>query len=162
MNYENNKKGLFAYFSKMNCLYLLTDVLDFLKDKDMIKGSSYGNKAKGTNATAAINAYARNLLRSWLLRPVPVVQTIDGEEKETIIPNLYTVRSRALLKELILYNSEGNFDRISAMGMLMLLREDKMILYNGNISKTKEEEASASYLGNDPFFKTNYDAKFKQ
>lgn len=162
MNYENNKKGLFAYFSKMNCLYLLTDILDFLKDKDMIKGSSYGNKAKGTNATAAINAYARNLLRSWLLRPVPIVQTIDGEEKETIIPNLYTVRSRALLKELILYNSEGNFDRISAMGMLMLLREDKMILYNGNISKTKEEEASASYLGNDPFFKTNYDARFKQ
>lgn len=162
MNYENNKKGLFAYFSKMNCLYLLTDILDFLKDKDMVKGSSYGNKAKGTNATAAINAYARNLLRSWLLRPVPIVQTIDGEEKETIIPNLYTVRSRALLKELILYNSEGNFDRISAMGMLMLLREDKMILYNGNISKTKEEEASASYLGNDPFFKTNYDARFKQ
>ena len=162
MNYENNKKGLFAYFSKMNCLYLLTDVLDFLKDKDMVKGSSYGNKAKGTNATAAINAYARNLLRSWLLRPVPIVQTIDGEEEEIIIPNLYTVRSRALIKELILYNSEGNFDRISAMGMLMLLREDKMILYNGNISKTKEEEASASYLGNDPFFKTNYDARFKQ
>lgn len=162
MNYENNKKGLFAYFSKMNCLYLLTDVLDFLKDKDMVKGSSYGNKAKGTNATAAINAYARNLLRSWLLRPVPVIQTIDGEDQEVMIPNLYTLRSRPLIKELILYNSEGNFDRISAMGMLMLLREDKMILYNGEISKSKEEDVSASYLGNDPFFKTNYDARFKQ
>lgn len=162
MNYENNKKGLFAYFSKMNCLYLLTDVLDFLKDKDMVKGSSYGNKAKGTNATAAINAYARNLLRSWLLRPVPVIQTIDGEDQEVMIPNLYTLRSRALIKELILYNSEGNFDRISSMGMLMLLREDKMILYKGEISKSKEEDASASYLGNDPFFKKNYDAKFKQ
>ena len=162
MNYENNKKGLFAYFSKMNCLYLLTDVLDFLKDKDMVKGSSYGNKAKGTNATAAINAYARNLLRSWLLRPVPVIQTIDGEDQEVMIPNLYTLRSRALIKELILYNSEGNFDRISSMGMLMLLREDRMILYNGEISKSKEEDASASYLGNDPFFKTNYDARFKQ
>ena len=162
MNYENNKKGLFAYFSKMNCLYLLTDVLDFLKDKDMIKGSSYGNKAKGTNATAAINAYARNLLRSWLLRPVPVIQTIDGEDQEVMIPNLYTLRSRALIKELILYNSEGNFDRISSMGMLMLLREDKMILYNGEISKNKEGDVSASYLGNDPFFRTNYDARFKQ
>lgn len=162
MNYENNKKGLFAYFSKMNCLYLLTDVLDFLKDKDMVKGSSYGNKAKGTNATAAINAYARNLLRSWLLRPIPVIQTIDGEDQEVMIPNLYTLRSRALIKELILYNSEGNFDRISSMGMLMLLREDKMILYNGEVSRSKEEEASASYLGNDPFFKKNYDAKFKQ
>ena len=162
MNYENNKKGLFAYFSKMNCLYLLTDVLDFLKDKDMIKGGSYGNKAKGTNATAAVNAYARNLLRSWLLKPVTIIQTIDGEDKEIVVPNLYTLRSRALIKELILYNSEGNFDRISAMGMLMLLREDKMILYNGKISRTKEEEASSSYLGNDPFFKTNYDARFKQ
>ena len=162
MNYENNKKGLFAYFSKMNCLYLLTDVLDFLKDKDMVKGSSYGNKAKGTNATAAINAYARNLLRSWLLRPVPIIQTIDGEDQEVMVPNLYTLRSRALIKELILYNSEGNFDRISSMGMLMLLREDKMILYKGEVSKSKEEDASASYLGNDPFFKTTYDARFKQ
>lgn len=162
MNYENNKKGLFAYFSKMNCLYLLTDVLDFLKDKDMIKGGSYGNKAKGTNATAAVNAYARNLLRSWLLKPVTIIQTIDGEDKEIVVPNLYTLRSRALIKELILYNSEGNFDRISAMGMLMLLREDKMILYNGKVSRSKEEEASSSYLGNDSFFKKNYDAKFKQ
>ena len=162
MNYENNKKGLFGYFQKMNCLYLLTDVLDFLKDKDMIKGGSYGNKAKGTNATAAINAYAKNLLRSWLLKPTNIIQTIDGEDQEITVSNLYTLRSRALIKELILYNSEGNFDRISAMGMLMLLREDKMILYNGEISKNKEDNVSASYLGNDPFFKNNYDARFKQ
>lgn len=162
MNYENNKKGLFAYFSKMNCLYLLTDVLDFLKDKDMVKGSSYGNKAKGTNATAAINAYARNLLRSWLLRPVPVIQTIDGEDQEVMIPNLYTLRSRALIKELILYNSEGNFDRISSMGMLMLLREDRMIRYQGDVSKEKQERANNSYDGNDPFFKRNYDFRFRQ
>lgn len=162
MNYENNKKGLFAYFSKMNCLYLLTDVLDFLKDKDMVKGSSYGNKAKGTNATAAINAYARNLLRSWLLRPVPVIQTIDGEDQEVMIPNLYTLRSRALIKELILYNSEGNFDRISSMGMLMLLREDRMIIYQGDVSKEKQERANNSYDGNDPFFKRNYDFRFRQ
>lgn len=44
-NYENNKKGLFGYFSKLNCTYLLSDTLEFLKDKEMIKGSSYGNKA---------------------------------------------------------------------------------------------------------------------
>lgn len=160
MNYENNKKGLFAYFSKMNSLYLLTDVLDFLKDKDMVKGVGYGNKMKGTNATAAINAYARNLLRAWLLKPVPVIQTIDGEQQEIMVANLYTLRSRALIKELILYNSEGNFDRVSSMGMLMLLREDKMILYDGNINRDREEEASSTYLGNDPFFKTNYNAKF--
>lgn len=161
LNYEYNKKGLFSHFSTRNSLYLLTDVLDFLKEKQMMK-DGYGNKSKGTNASPAINAYARSRLRSWLLAPVPIMQTIDGEEKEVMIPRLFTVRNRALLKELINYNSEGNFDRISAMGMLMLLREDRMIRYQGDVSKEKQERANNSYDGNDPFFKRNYDFKFKQ
>lgn len=156
MNYENNKKGLFAYFSRMNCTYLLTDQLEFLKDKQMIKDTGYGNKAKGTNATEAINAFARNRLRAWLLRPTTVIQVVDGEETEVDIPNLFTLRSRAFIKELINYNSEGNFDRISAAGMLMLLREDRIILYQGKVSKEKQEAANSSYLGNDPFFNRNY------
>ena len=156
MNYENNKKGLFAYFSRMNCTYLLTDQLEFLKDKQMIKDTGYGNKAKGTNATEAINAFARNRLRAWLLKPTTVIQVVDGEETEVDIPNLFTLRSRAFIKELINYNSEGNFDRISAAGMLMLLREDRIILYQGKVSKEKQEAANYSYLGNDPFFKRNY------
>lgn len=161
LNYEYNKKGLFSHFSTRNSLYLLTDVLEFLKEKQMMK-DGYGNKSKGTNASPAINAYARSRLRSWLLAPVPIMQTIDGEEKEVMVPRLFTVRNRALLKELINYNSEGNFDRISAMGMLMLLREDRMIRYQGDVSKEKQERSNNSYDGNDPFFKRNYDFKFKQ
>lgn len=156
MNYENNKKGLFAYFSRMNCTYLLTDQLEFLKDKQMIKDTGYGNKAKGTNATEAINAFARNRLRAWLLKPTTVIQVVDGKETEVDIPNLFTLRSRAFIKELINYNNEGNFDRISAAGMLMLLREDRIISYQGKVSKEKQEAANSSYLGNDPFFKRNY------
>lgn len=155
LNYEYNKKGLFSHFSTRNSLYLLTDVLDFLKEKQMMK-DGIGNKSKGTNASPAINAYARSRLRSWLLSPVPVIQTIDGESKEVMVPRLFTVRNRALLKELINYNSEGNFDRVSAMGMLMLLREDKMIKYQGNISKDRQENAESSYDGEDVFFKRNY------
>lgn len=161
LNYEYNKKGLFSHFSTRNSLYLLTDVLDFLKERQMMK-DGYGNKSKGTNASPAINAYARSRLRSWLLAPVPIMQTIDGEEKEVMVPRLFTVRNRALLKELINYNSEGNFDRISAMGMLMLLREDRMIRYQGDVSKEKQEKANNSYDGNDPFFKRNYDFRFGQ
>lgn len=161
LNYEYNKKGLFSHFSTRNSLYLLTEVLDFLKEKQMMK-EGYGNKSRGTNASPAINAYARSRLRSWLLAPVPIMQTIDGEEKEVMVPRLFTVRNRALLKELINYNSEGNFDRISAMGMLMLLREDRMIRYQGDVSKEKQERANNSYDGNDPFFKRNYDFRFKQ
>lgn len=155
LNYEYNKKGLFSHFSTRNSLYLLTDVLDFLKEKQMMK-DGIGNKSKGTNASPAINAYARSRLRSWLLSPVPVIQTIDGESKEVMVPRLFTVRNRALLKELINYNSEGNFDRISAMGMLMLLREDKMIKYQGNVGMDRQENAENSYDGEDPFFKRNY------
>lgn len=161
LNYEYNKKGLFSHFSTRNSLYLLTDVLDFLKEKQMMK-DGYGNKSKGTNASPAINAYARSRLRSWLLAPVPIIQTIDGEEKEVMVPRLFTVRNRALLKELINYNSEGNFDRISAMGMLMLLREDRMIRYQGDVSKEKQERANNNYDGNDLFFKRNYDFRFRQ
>lgn len=161
MNYENNKKGLFAYFSKMNCLYLLTDVLEFLKDKDMVKGQLYGNKAKGVNATAPVNAYARTLIRNWLLKPVVTVQVIDGEEQEVTVPNLMFIKSKALLQELAQWNPDGNFDRVSSLGMLMLLREDKMITLGGDVSKAVEHN-NESDLGNDKFFRKNYDLRFRK
>lgn len=161
LNYEQNKKGLFSHFSKMNCLHYLTDVLDFLREKNMAR-PGYGNTAKGTTATAPVNAFAKNLLRSWLLKPVTTVIEVDGEPQETEVYNLYQLRSRALIKELIGYNPLGNFDRISAMGMLMLLREDKLILYNGVVSREKSERNSSSYLGNDPFFKRNYDDRLSK
>lgn len=160
LNYENNKKGLFAYFSRMNCLYLLVDNLEFLKDKDMIKGYTFGNKQKGVNATQPVNNYARTLIRNWLLKPVNVIRKVDGEDTEVTIPNLMLIRNRALLEELALWNPDGNFDRVSALGMLMLLREDKMILYDGNLSKSRDITPK-DYLGNDDFFNRNFDKRFK-
>ena len=159
LNYESNKKGLFAYFSKMNCLYLLTDVLEYLKDKDMIKGNLIGNKSKGTNASLPINNYARTLIRNWLILPKPIIETVDGEDVETTIYNLNFIRNRALLQELSQWNADGNFDRVSALGMLMLLREDKMITFGGSPEKAKE--VPTDYLGNDPFFTNNYDNRYR-
>ena len=161
LNYESNKKGLFAYFSKMNCLYLLTDVLEYLKDKDMVKGNLIGNKSKGTNASQPINNYARTLIRNWLILP-KVVITNDGEKDiETTTYNLNFIRNRALLQELSQWNIDGNFDRVSSLGMLMLLREDRMITCGGDVNKTKSNYNTPNYLGNDPFFSNNYDTKFK-
>lgn len=155
LNYESNKKGLFAYFSKMNCLYLLTDVLDYLKDKDMVKGQLFGNKSKGTTATQAINGYGRTLIRNWLILPKTVVINDGEKDIESTTYNLNFIRSRALLQELSQWNVDGNFDRVSALGMLMLLREDRMITFGGQPEKAKE--VPSSYLGNDDFFKNNYD-----
>ena len=38
----------------------------------------------------------------------------------------------------------------------MLLREDKMIKYQGNMGKDRQENAESSYDGEDVFFKRNY------
>ena len=114
------------------------------------------HNSKGTQATAPVNAYARSRLRSWLLAPIPIVQKVDGEDKEVLVPRLYTIKNRALIKELINYNFEGNFDRISAMGMVMLLREDRMIKYQGVISGDKLSKARENDPANDEFFNKNY------
>ena len=154
--YESNKKGIYAYFSKLNCTHLLADTPEYLRDKQLIKYSSFGSNAKGVNASAPINNYANNLIKDWLLKPVTTIIEENGESKEISIPNLFKIKSRALLEELISYTPELNVDRIRALGMVMLYREEKMILYQGNISASREEEASSSYLGNDPFFEKNY------
>lgn len=154
--YEQNKKGIFAYFSRMNCLHLLADVPEYLKDKQLVKTLGYGNTSKGVNATLPINNFANNLIREWLLKPVPTIIKEDGEDKEITVSNLFFIRNRALLKELVLFNPDINVDRVRALGMLMLYREEKMILYQGNISADREEKYKNSYLGNDPFFNNNY------
>jgi len=161
LNYENNKKGIFAYFSKMNCLYLLSDTLDYLRDKLLVKCSTFGNTSKGTNATQAVNNYALTLIRNWLLKPDTVTnQDLNGNPVEVSIPHLYTLRNRALLRELMLFNpNDGNYDRVSALGMLMLLREDRIVAYGGNVKP--DDEIDKDYLGNDDFFTRNYDIRFK-
>ena len=155
--YESNKKGIFAYFSKMNCTHLLADTPEFLRDKQLIKYSSFGSNAKGVNASAAINAYANNLIRDWLMKPVTVIQNVDGEDVEVTVYNLNFLRNRALIEELIAFNPEINVDRVRALGMVMLYREEKMVLYQGNPSRDSEE-VPKDYLGNDKFFTENYRA----
>lgn len=150
LNYENNKKGLFAYFQMNHCLYLLTDTLDFLRDKQLIKSSTFGNTSKGTNASAIINSYARDLIKKWLLKPVPM----EGDSDDgVLVPNLNFIRSRALLQELIGWNMYGNFDRVSSLGMVMLLREDWLIKTGGDIVRDTHDK---EYLGNDDYFTKNY------
>ena len=161
--YEANKKGCYAYFSRMNSTHLLADTPEYLRDKQLIKYSSFGSNAKGVNASQAINNYANALIKDWLIKPVPTVIKEDGEDKEIMVPNLYFIKCRALLKELVLFNPDINVDRVRALGMAMLYREEFMILYQGNMSEDREEKYNSSYLGNDAFFTRNYKgSKFSQ
>lgn len=159
--YENNKKGLFAYFSMMNSSYLLAVTPNYLKDKQLIKDIGYGNKAFGINATIAIKGYGYQKIREWLLQPYTKIEKdAEGNDIEVQQANLYRLKNRALIKELILWNPDINVDRIMAMVQLVLYREEKMILYGGDMSSSGQD--SGSELADDPFFTQNYDARYIQ
>ena len=155
---ENNKKNTFAYFSRMTSLHLLADTPEYLKSRQILKAQSFGNSSKGVPMTVPIRNFAFGLLRDWLLKPVTVSREEEGQVITSTIPNLFFIKDRALLKEMSVYNPDGNFDRIMSLCQLMIYREEKMILYQGDMSKSNKKPST--YLGNDPFFKANYDERF--
>jgi hypothetical protein len=152
---ENNKKNTFSYFSRMNSLHLMADTPEYLKNKQLIKTAGFGNASKGITATLPIKNFALGLIRDWLLKPVTITKEEGNEVIEYTVPNLSFIKNRALLKELMLYNPAINVDRIMSLCQLMLYREEKMIIYQGD-PRRAEKKDNSSYLGNDPFFKRNY------
>jgi hypothetical protein len=138
INYENNLKGLFAYFDNKNLLFLLMDTPQILKDNEMVKQIGYGNKAKGTPATKGINLWARKMLADWMLSLHQVT-----EEKQ--LRNVQRCRSIGLLKEALYWNIDGNFDRVSGMGMVMVAREE-LFKYTQNHKDGPVEEEQDDFL----------------
>ena len=159
-NYENNKKGFFAYMSKHNCLYLLSDTLEFLKDKEMVKGGQYGNKSKGTGNYGSIAPYGRRCYRDYLLRSTPQIniKEVDGIQVEEIINvfNYQKIWSKGLLQETAMWSPDTNADRHDAVIMLMLLREDKLRLLGDTSARDAGQNRDVGYLGKDSFFEKNY------
>jgi hypothetical protein len=154
-NYENNKNGMFRYFSQHGCLYLLTDNLEFLQDKES-SSMRIGNARKGTPSSKPVKSYGLRCLRDWLLKPVPVGAEIndDGEEVQKSVYMLHTIPFRALLQECSAYSEDLNCDEVDAMIMLMLLREDRLRL--AGEEGFSESRVEGDYLGRDPFFEKNY------
>ena len=154
--YEQNLKGTYSYFSKMNCLYLLAETPEYLKDKDIIKKIGYGNTSRGVSATKPVNDYANTLIRNWLLLPkVKIEKDKDGKDIEVTIPNVSTIKNVALLQELSQYSPEINCDRIRALGLAMLYREEYQIKYGGDV-KSAQDDSNEGTVFEDDFFKRNY------
>jgi hypothetical protein len=120
--YENDKKGLYAYFKNKNCLHLLSDTPEILRDMDMGSISKIGNKSKGVNSSAKVNAWGRRLQSTWMIQQA---YSQSEEEDDNPVLNLHKIRSIGYLKELVAWNPDINADRVSAMGMLMILRADR-------------------------------------
>lgn len=147
--YENNIKGPYAYFSSRRCLHYLADTPEYLRDKQIIKYQGFGNTSKGVAASMPVNNYANGLIREWLIKPVTIVVNEDGQDVEKVVTNMAFVRNRALLQELISYNPDGNFDRIRALGMVMLYRGEFIDKYEGDLSRTRHQEK----IEEDSYFK---------
>lgn len=149
--YENNKRGIFAYFSSRRCLHLLAETPEYLFDKQLIKTRGYGNSSKGVAATAPINNYANLSIREWMIKPVTIHIEEGGEMVEKVVPNLSFIKSRALLKEGIAFNPHINVDRIRALGMVMLYRGQFIDMYEGDLTRagqtvqTKEDDYFKQY-----------------
>lgn len=155
--YENNAKGCFAYFSRHHSLHLLAETPEYLRDKQLIKVQGFGNTLYGIRATVPIINYGYRLIKDWLLKTVTRIEKNDkGEEVEVNIPNLYYIKDRELLKELSLWNPNGNFDSIMSLVQLMLYREEKMILFEGDMSK---QENTQKGLESDDYWNRNYPGK---
>lgn len=145
-NYEKNLKGLFSYFDKKNALFRLCDTPQILKDMQLTKDLGYGNTSKGTMANAEVNKWGRSLQAEWMKTPV------EDEENPGKL-KLHTLRGLAYIEECIKWNSDGNFDRVSAGGMLFILREDR---YKRTQSAIKNQHKHIEHLSNDKFFNRNF------
>lgn len=161
--YESNIKGFYSYMEKMHSTYLLADTPQYLRDKQIIKYSSFGSSAKGISAIAPVNNFANRLIKDWFNKLVPVEYTDENGNKEIKqVPSLYLLKTRALIEEAIQFTPEINVDRIRALGMVMLYREEYIILYGNNLNKESREKVKKDDPSNDAFFTRNYDFRFKQ
>ena len=94
------------------------------------------------------------MIQTWLRKEIVTIETDENNKQiEVKIPNLYRIKNRALLKELILWNPQGNFDRVMSLVQLMLYREEKMVLYHGNL---KYSEEVSSGMEADDYWTKNY------
>ena len=161
--YESNIKGCYSYMERMHSTYLLADTPQYLRDKQIIKYSGFGSSAKGVSATASVNNFANRLIKDWFNKLVPIERTDENGNKEIIqTPSLYLLKTRALIEEAIQFNPEINVDRIRALGMVMLYREEYIILYGNNLNRESREKVRKDDPSNDPFFNRNYDFRFRQ
>lgn len=161
--YESNIKGCYSYMERMHSTYLLADTPQYLRDKQIIKYSGFGSSSKGVSATAPVNNFANRLIKDWFNKLVPIERTDENGNKEIIqTPSLYLLKTRALIEEAIQFNPEINVDRIRALGMVMLYREEYIILYGNNLNRESREKVRKDDPSNDPFFKRNYDFRFRQ
>ena len=121
--FENERKGIYPYFTNKHCDYLLADQPDKVIS-EVFKDSKV-QRRKGCHMTKQIRRYGEGLIKEWL-----------EEEYEPGHSNLERIYSEPLLEELIMDDGVRNVDRVIALCMTMIYREE---LYQVRVAKSNEE-----------------------
>lgn len=121
--FENERKGIYPYFTNKHCDYLLADQPDKIIS-EVFKDSKV-QRRKGCHMTKSIRAYGEGLILEWLM-----------DEFEPGHPNIERIYSQPLIEELIENDGIKNVDRVIALCMTMMYREE---LYQVKVAKSKEE-----------------------
>ena len=137
--FENERKGIYPYFTNKHCDYLLADQPDKIITE--IFKDSRVQRRKGCHMTKQIRAYGEGLILEWLM-----------EEYEPGHPNLERIYSEPLIEELINTDGIKNVDRVIALCMVMIYREE---LYQVKVQAAKEENKQVE-LFELPLFSQRY------
>ena len=121
--FENERKGIYPYFTNKHCDYLLADQPDKIIS-EVFKDSKV-QRRKGCHMTKAIRAYGEGLILEWLM-----------EEYEPGHPNIERVYSEPLIEELIENDGIKNVDRVIALCMTMIYREE---LFQVKVAAAKDK-----------------------
>lgn len=137
--FENERKGIYPYFTNKHCDYLLADQPD--KVITEIFKDSKVSRRKGCHMTKQIRAYGEGLILEWLM-----------EEYEPGHLNIERVYSEPLIEELIENDGIKNVDRLIALCMVMLYREE---LFQIKVSAAKDKNKQVE-LFELPLWSQNY------
>lgn len=142
--YENMLKGFKNYMMSKNSLQYLWEqpdhmIKDIIKDSKVQRG--YGiHMTRGSGGSNGIKDMCELYLKDWLYSER---DDIDGNK----VFNFHLIKSIALLKELIAYNVDDNFDRVIALMCCILQTKELHKIHVDYMT------GSTMSYGNDPFLK---------
>jgi len=118
--YEKNLTGLYTYFDQKKETYLLAET------PYQVRGADYKpstNTSKGIHINNSNKKTGIDYIASWLKK------TVSSKDDTLMLEKIY---SPALLQELIRWNPDGNFDRVSSLITVMW--------YDETLHQVKEDE----------------------
>lgn len=119
VGFENNRGDVIGYAKRFNRLHYLEEEFEILDNKQKKKKpGKTTNRPYGIRMSEPRKNQGQVYLRDWLLTPLSMYE--DGRERLV----LHTILDPALLNELIKYNPDGNFDRVSALLIGMYYLKD--------------------------------------